>query len=109
MAIDPVSTRALAALFDKPEIGASKPLAPKVETAAPSAAGSFTDSLKQLIDTVDQTDATANNAVNDMVTGTGDVHHAMIALQKADMMLELTVQVRNKLVNAYQDIMRMPM
>jgi flagellar hook-basal body complex protein FliE len=32
----------------------------------------------------------------------------MIAMQKADTMLQLTVQIRNKLVTAYQDIMRMP-
>ncbi len=43
-----------------------------------------------------------------MLDGTGDVHDAMIALQRADMALQLTVQVRNKLVTAYQEIMRMP-
>ena len=32
----------------------------------------------------------------------------MIALQRADTMLQLTVQIRNKLVQAYQDVMRMP-
>jgi flagellar hook-basal body complex protein FliE len=37
-----------------------------------------------------------------------DVHDAMIALQRAEMSLQLAVQVRNKLVQAYQDIMRMP-
>jgi flagellar hook-basal body complex protein FliE len=36
------------------------------------------------------------------------VHDAMIALQRAEMSLQLTVQIRNKLVSAYQDIMRMP-
>ena len=43
-----------------------------------------------------------------MLDGTGDVHEAMIALQRADTMLQLTVQIRNKLVQAYQDVMRMP-
>jgi flagellar hook-basal body complex protein FliE len=42
-----------------------------------------------------------------MLDGTGDVHEAMIALQRADTMLQLTVQIRNKLVQAYQDVMRM--
>jgi flagellar hook-basal body complex protein FliE len=42
------------------------------------------------------------------VQGTGDVHDAMIAIQRAEMSLELTVQVRNKLAQAYQDVMRMP-
>jgi flagellar hook-basal body complex protein FliE len=43
-----------------------------------------------------------------MVDKSGDVHEAMIALQKAEMTLQLTVQVRNKFVQAYQEIMRMP-
>ena len=43
-----------------------------------------------------------------MLKGTGDVHEAMIALQRAELTLQLTVHVRNKLVQAYQDIMRMP-
>ena len=43
-----------------------------------------------------------------MLDGTGDVHDAMIALQRADMTLQFSVQVRNKLVQAYQEIMRMP-
>ncbi len=43
-----------------------------------------------------------------MLDGSGDVHEAMIALQQAETNLELTVQMRNKIVQAYQDIMRMP-
>jgi len=43
-----------------------------------------------------------------MVDGGGDVHDAMIALQRADLTLQFTVQVRNKLVQAYHEIMRMP-
>jgi flagellar hook-basal body complex protein FliE len=43
-----------------------------------------------------------------MLAGQGDVHDAMIALQRADLSLQFTVQVRNKLVQAYQEIMRMP-
>jgi flagellar hook-basal body complex protein FliE len=42
-----------------------------------------------------------------MLDGSGDVHEAMIALQRADTMFQLTVQIRNKLVQAYQDVMRM--
>ena len=52
--------------------------------------------------------AEANSAVASMLDSTGDVHDAMIALQRAELTLQLTVQIRNKLVQAYQDIMRMP-
>ena len=87
------------------------------ETAATSATtgstavqggGSFADALKGLVDSVDENASQANDAVVGMLNKTGDVHDAMIALQRAEMSLQLTVQIRNKIVQAYQDIMRMP-
>ena len=77
-------------------------------TVATSTSGAFGDTLGGLLASVDSSAASANGAVANMLQGTGDVHEAMIALQKAEMTLELTVQVRNKLVQAYQDVMRMP-
>jgi flagellar hook-basal body complex protein FliE len=104
MAIDSVIARGLPPALTGPgsPAGAS-------DAAATTAGASFADSLKSLVESVDQTAEDANVAVNNMVTGNGDVHTAMIALQRSEQMLELTVQVRNKLVQAYQDVMRMPM
>jgi flagellar hook-basal body complex protein FliE len=81
-----------------------------VKTAAVGApdAGAFAESLSKLVDNVEQTGTEANQAITNMVDKSGDVHEAMIALQKAEMTLQLTVQVRNKFVQAYQEIMRMP-
>jgi flagellar hook-basal body complex protein FliE len=76
--------------------------------AASTAGAGFGDALKKLIEAVDGSAGDANQAIGKMLDGTGDVHEAMIAMQKADTMLQLTVQVRNKLVQAYQDVMRMP-
>jgi flagellar hook-basal body complex protein FliE len=43
-----------------------------------------------------------------LVTGeVQDVHEVMIAAQKASLSLQMTVQVRNKVVEAYQEVMRM--
>jgi flagellar hook-basal body complex protein FliE len=88
---------------------------PRAGTATPDAASvsggvgkSFGESLMSLVESVEQTGANANTAVTNMLDKSGDVHDAMIALQRAEMSLQLTVQIRNKLVNAYQDIMRMP-
>ncbi|MDH4064575.1 MAG: flagellar hook-basal body complex protein FliE, partial [Acidobacteriota bacterium] len=64
--------------------------------------------LVGLLESVDRSAGDANDAIANMVRGTGDVHEAMIALQRAETSLQLTVQVRNKLVQAYQDVMRMP-
>lgn len=78
--------------------------------ASPGAAGAidFGAALKDVIGAVDGSTTDANQAIGKMIDGSGDVHEAMIALQRADMMLQLTVQIRNKIVQAYQDVMRMP-
>jgi flagellar hook-basal body complex protein FliE len=68
----------------------------------------FGDALARLVTSTEQSGDAANQAVGNMLDGSGDVHDAMIALQRAELSLQLTVQVRNKLVQAYQDIMRMP-
>ena len=73
-----------------------------------SADNGFGDALSALVGSVDAASGDANAAVGRMLDGTGDVHEAVIALQKADTMLQLTVQIRNKIVQAYQDVMRMP-
>ena len=78
-----------------------------IAAKAGAAGPSFGDSLQGLLSSVDSSAGEANAAVSEMVTGTGDVHHAMIAMQQAEMTLQLTVQIRNKLMQAYQDVMRM--
>lgn len=88
-------------------IGAgASPLA-GVTAQKPQVESGFGDSLKNLLETVDSTNSEANDAIGRMMNGTGDVHEAMIALQRADVTMQLAVQVRNKIVSAYQDIMRM--
>lgn len=97
--------------FDIKSIGAATKAAGNVArtaTTTASPAASFADSLNKLVDSVERTEGEANGAVANMLDGSGEVHDAMIALQRAEMSLQLTIQVRNKLVQAYQDVMRMP-
>jgi flagellar hook-basal body complex protein FliE len=68
----------------------------------------FGSTLNRLVNAVESSNAQANQATAGMIDGTTDVHDAMIALQRADMTFQLTMQIRNKLVNAYQEMMRMP-
>jgi flagellar hook-basal body complex protein FliE len=68
----------------------------------------ITQALSRLVEGTDDAATDANVKVASMLDGTGDVHDAMIAMQRADLSLQLTVQVRNRLMNAYQEIMRMP-
>ena len=81
---------------------------PKAAAAATAGAPGFGDALHSILASVDNTAGEANTAVTGMLDGSGDVHDAMLALQRAQTTLEMTIQVRNKLVSAYQDIMRMP-
>lgn len=76
--------------------------------AATEGVPGFGDTLNRLVQAVETSGSEANTAVSQMVEGTGDVHDAMIALQRADLTFQLSMQIRNKLVAAYQEIMRMP-
>ncbi len=49
----------------------------------------------------------ADQAALKVNTGEADLHDAMIAMEKADISLRMLVQVRNKAVDAYKEIMRM--
>ena len=92
-----------------PSIGplvAPSTVSPSASTPPASSTG-FVESLGQLLETTEASGDAANTAVEKMLDGRGEVHDAMIALQRAEFALQFTVQVRNKLVQAYQDIMRM--
>lgn len=104
MAITPLSTA-------NPTAGLTRPSSVTPGTAGPAGAASdvgFGDALTSLLQAMDGTTGAANEAVSKMIGGTGDVHEAMIALQRAEVTMQLTVQIRNKLVAAYHDVMRMP-
>jgi flagellar hook-basal body complex protein FliE len=92
-------------------VGSTPAITPASPSSSPSTApvsGGFGESLVKLIESAESAAGDANNAVGAMLDKSGEVHEAMIALQRAELSLQLTVQVRNKLVQAYQDIMRMP-
>ncbi len=68
----------------------------------------FTETLRGAMDQVEQLQGAADNKVSAVLNGNGmDVHSAMIAVEKADLSFQLMMQVRNKIVSAYQEISRM--
>jgi flagellar hook-basal body complex protein FliE len=76
---------------------------------AHSAAG-FADLLGAAISNVESAQTTAKAAAQDLlVNGKGEIHEVALLGQRAELTLELFQQVRNKLVQAYQEVMRMPM
>lgn len=68
----------------------------------------FVETLRGAMEQVNQLQNTADTKVSAMLEGNGmDVHSAMIAMEKADLSFQLMMQVRNKIVQAYQEISRM--
>jgi flagellar hook-basal body complex protein FliE len=68
----------------------------------------FSDLLTDAVGQVNQLEAQAHAAVTGLMTGSGvDVHQAMIATEKANMAFELALAVRNKAVQAYQQVIGM--
>ena len=76
--------------------------------AGASGASGFLDSLKSAIGKVNDAEMEAGRAVDAIMTGeTQDIHRTMVALQQADVSFQLMMQIRNKLVAAYEEIQRM--
>ena len=68
----------------------------------------FRDVLHSAIDDIQQLEGQAQAKVAGVLTGNGaDVHSALIAVEKADLSFQLMMQVRNKIVSAYEEISRM--
>lgn len=71
-------------------------------------ATSFSDMLKAALDSVNRAQWEAEGASVALATGQiSDVHQVMIAQEKAHIALQLTIAIRNKVVEAYQEISRM--
>ena len=79
------------------------------ESSSAAGASDFATVLKGSIDKVNQTQQDAGQMAEKLAAGdTGqNLHEVMIALQTASVSFQEMVQVRNKLVTAYQDVMNM--
>jgi flagellar hook-basal body complex protein FliE len=91
------SLRILPAEVDLSALGSS---------SAPDAG--FRDVLHSAIDDIHELEGQAQEKVAGVIAGNGgDVHSALIAVEKADLSFQLMMQVRNKIVSAYEEISRM--
>ena len=70
--------------------------------------GGLKSTFENLLQEVNQQQLTAKSKQVDlMVSENKDIHGTMLALEKADLSMRLMLQVRNKLVSAYEEVMRM--
>lgn len=68
---------------------------------------SFAETLTQSLEKVNDLQKEADAAIKDFVSGeTRNITETMIAVNKADLAFRLTMQVRNKIVEAYQEVLR---
>ncbi len=118
MKIGPIDSSRIEAMAAQMKAAAARPASPLQAAAAPSSAGrpsegvkvSFSSSLKAMLDQVNTQQHSADKLAQRFALGDDSVNlsDVMIERQKASLSLQATVQVRNKLVSAYQEIMNMP-
>ena len=71
-------------------------------------AKSFGAFLEGSISEVNKLQHQADQAIQDLAGGNEiDIHNTMIAMEKAEVSFKLMMQVRNKIINAYEEVMRM--
>ncbi len=72
------------------------------------ASSSFMDILKDSIQKVNELQIEADKAIAELATGKNrDIARTMIAVEKANIAFQMMTQIRNKIIEAYQEIMRM--
>ena len=70
---------------------------------------SFENTLKKFINDVNSLQNQASESIEKLATGeVEDVHQVMIAVEEANTDMEFMLEIRNKIMEAYQEIMRMP-
>ncbi len=67
----------------------------------------FGDIIRGAVDNVNKLEADADQSIGDLLQGKADIHETMIALQKSDISMRTFLAVRNKVIEAYREIMRM--
>ena len=77
------------------------------DAQGPSSAGSFADALGEAMQAVEGAQVGADQEAAKLATGAGNLHETALALEKADLSMRVAAKVRNRLVDAYQEIMRM--
>ena len=86
-------------------------LGPSIQKPGETSKGSgFQDLLQNAIGQVDGIRKTADATVERFLSGEGEeLHTTVMATQRAELAFEMFMQVRNKVVQAYQEVMRMQM
>ncbi|MDB6055243.1 MAG: fliE [Verrucomicrobiales bacterium] len=84
-------------------------ISPSISTGFPQSGGtSFESTLGSFVNDVNGKQAAAADSVNGLLGGQNvSLHQAMIKMEEANISFQLMVEVRNKLLESYQELMRM--
>ncbi len=69
----------------------------------------FAEEMKSFIANVEKRQVEADHEVTRLASGEGNIHETALALEKADITVRLLLKGRDKIVQAYQEVMRMPL
>ena len=79
---------------------------PAAPAQTPSGPGSFSKLLNEAVQQVNDIEKGSQNELQKFMSNESDLHSVMISLEKADLSFQVMMQVRNKIVSAYQEIMK---
>ena len=84
------------------------PRTPRMLATPPAEGESFADVLTQAVSEVQRLQGDADTAIRQLVSGeVRDVTEAIVAIEKADVSFQTMMAIRNKVVAAYEEVMRM--
>lgn len=94
-----------------PGIAQQTGLSQSPSAANPAGSGEkFTDMLSSVVNSVNDLQSSSAQAQQAMMNGDAvELHQVMIKAEEAGLSMDFLLEIRNKLVNAYNDVMRMPM
>lgn len=103
-----MNTNAMDAVLDVLRATAAQAGVEKTQKPGASGGPGFAESLREAVDAIDTSQQKAQQLENAKAAGSPvDVSQVMVALEKADLSFQAMVEVRNKLVSAYQEIMNL--
>ena len=91
-----------------PIISPGSAVVPKAKQAPMTGESSFLKAMKESLNNVNRNQAAADEQIKALANGrVKNLHQTMIAIEKADVSFRLLAEIRNKVIDAYREIMRM--
>lgn len=96
----------LASLFSNQTVDSE----PAIKKTPHNVQQQFSKMLNNAIQKVNDTEIASNQETEKLINGqTTDLHNVMLTAEKAAVTLQVSLEVRNKIIEAYQEVMRMPL